>query len=97
MIFVLAVVMFRAVRGQHGEEQHEYSQITIIAEEIMDNPNTSPPSYRDEKVPIVDETVRGPKSSHPSYVNKNYPIAVETVKASNTSKESKARTRFLSF
>ena len=80
MVFVLAVVMFRAVKGRRGEEQHEYSQITII-EEIVDNPNNSPPSYLDEKVPIVDETVQAPKSSPPSYVNENYPIVVETVKA----------------
>jgi hypothetical protein len=79
MVFVLAVVMYRAVKGR-GEEQHEYSQITII-EEIVNNPNTSPPSYLDEKVPIVDETVQAPKSSPPSYVNENYPIVVETVKA----------------
>jgi hypothetical protein len=62
MFFVLAIVMYRAVKGHRGEEQHEYSQITII-EEIVDNSNTSPPSYRDEKVPIVDETVQAPKSS----------------------------------
>ena len=87
MVFVLAVVMYRAVKGQRGEE-HEYSQITII-EEIVDNPNTSPPSYRDEKVPIIDETIQTPKSTPPSYVNENYPIVVETVKAPSTNDESK--------
>ena len=81
MFFVLAVVMFRAVKGHRGEEQHEYSQITII-EQIVDNPNTSPPTYLDEKVPIVDETVQAPKTSPPSYVSENYPtVVVETVKA----------------
>jgi len=85
MLFVLTVVMHRALKGQRGEEQHEYSQITII-EEIVDNPS---PSYVDEKVPIVVETVQAPKSFPPSYVNENYPIVVETVKAPSTPEESK--------
>jgi hypothetical protein len=88
MVFVLAVVVYRAVKGQRGERLHEYSQITFI-EEIVDNPNTSPPSYLDEKAPIVDETIQAPKSSPPSYVNENYPIVVETVKAPSTTEESK--------
>jgi hypothetical protein len=88
MVFVLAVVMYRTVKGQRGEERHDYSQITII-EEIVNNPNPSPEYYPDEKVPIVDETVQAPKSSPPSYVNENYPIVVETVKAPSTSEESK--------
>ena len=85
MLFVLTVVMYRAVRGQRGEDEHEYSQITII-EEIVEN---SPPSYVDEKAPIVVETAQSPKSSPPSYVNENYPIVVETVKAPSTTEESK--------
>ena len=88
MLFVLTVVMYRAVKGRRGEEQHEYSQITIV-EEVVDNPKLSPPSYVDEKVPIVFETVQAPKSSTPSYVNENYPVVVETVKAPSTSEESK--------
>jgi len=88
MFFVLAVVMYRTVKGRRGEEQHGYSQITII-EEIVNNPNPSPQYYPDEKVAIVDETVQAPKSSPPSYVNENYPIVVETVKAPSTSEESK--------
>jgi len=90
MAFVLGVVMYRAMKGQRGEDQHEYSQITII-EEIVDNPNISPPKYLDEKVPIVDETVQAPKSTPPSYVDENYPtvIVVETVKAPSNSEESK--------
>jgi hypothetical protein len=65
MAFVLALVMYRAVKGQRGEEQHEYSQITII-EEIVDTPKSSPPSYTypvDEKVPIVIETVKAPSTT----------------------------------
>jgi len=88
MFFVLAVVMYRSVKGRRAEEQHEYSQITII-EEIVNNPNPAPQYYDDEKAPIVDETVQAPKSSPPSYVNENYPIVVETVKAPSTSEESK--------
>ena len=80
MVFVLAIVMYRAVKGQRGEEQDEYSQITII----VDNPNASPPSYLDDKAPIIDETVQAPKSSPPSYVNENYPIVVDTAKAPST-------------
>lgn len=87
MVFVLAVVMYRTVKGRRCE-QHEYSQITII-EEIVNDPNPAPQYYHDEKVPIVDETVQAPKSSPPSYVNENYPTVVETVKAPNTSEESK--------
>ena len=63
MAFVLALVMYRAVKGQRGEDQHEYSQITII-EEIVDTPKSSPPSYPvDEKVPIVIETVKAPSTT----------------------------------
>lgn len=90
MIFVLAVVMYRAVKGQHGEEQHEYSQITII-EEFVDTPNFSPPSYLDEKVIPVEEIVDNAKSSKspPSYVDEKYPVVVETVNAPSTSEGSK--------
>ena len=88
MLFVLGVVTYRAMRGQRGEEQHGYSQITII-EEIVDNSNSSPPSYVDEKVPFVDEPVQTPKSSLPSYVSESYPIIIETVKAPTTTEESK--------
>jgi hypothetical protein len=87
MLYILSVVMYRTVKGQHGEEQHEYSQITII-EEIVDNPKFSPPSYVDEKAPIVVETETVP-ASPPSCINENYPIIVETVKAPSTSEESK--------
>jgi len=87
MIFVIGVVMYRAVKGQRGEEQHEYSQITII-EEFVDHPNNSPPSYLDEKAPIVDESVQAP-ATPPSYVSENYPIVAETVKAPSTTEESK--------
>ena len=77
MLFVLTLIMYRAVKGRRGSEvQHDYSQITII-EEIVDNTNSSPPTYGDEKVPIVDEPVQAPKLPLPSYVNENYPIVVE--------------------
>jgi len=62
MLFVFAVVIFRAVKGQHSEEHHEYSQITII-EEIVESPKSSPPAYVDEKVPVVVETVKAPSSA----------------------------------
>jgi len=88
MIFVLGVVMYRAVKGRRGEDQHEYSEITII-EEFVDHPNNSPPSYLDEKAPIVDESVQAPKFTPPTYVSENYPIVVETVKAPSTTEESK--------
>ena len=88
MFFVLGVVMYRAVKGQRGEEQHEYSQITII-EEIVDNPQFSPPAYLDEKVPIVVETVQDLKSSPPTYIDENYPVVLETVKAPGTPEDSK--------
>jgi len=68
MLFVLSVVMYRAVKGQHGEEQHEYSEITII-EEFVDTPKSSPPSYTypvDEKAPIVLETVKAPSTTEES-------------------------------
>ena len=90
MLFVLAVVMYRAVKGQRDEEQHEYSQITII-EEFVDVPKSSPPSYLDEKVPIeeiVDNT-KSSKSSPPSYVDEKYPAVVETVNAPSNSEGSK--------
>jgi hypothetical protein len=64
MLFVLGVVMYRAVKGR-GEEQHEYSQITII-EEIVDSPKSSPPSYADEKYPIVVETPKSPNTPEES-------------------------------
>ena len=80
--------MYRSVRGQRGEEQHEYSQITII-EEIVDDSNSSPPAYLDEKVPIVVETVKDTKPTSPSYVDENYPTVVEPVKAPSTTEESK--------
>jgi len=60
MIFVLGLVMYRAVKGRRGEE-HEYSQITII-EQVA--PKSAPPAYTfpvDEKVPI--ETVQAPTNS----------------------------------
>lgn len=66
MLFVLSVVMYRAVKGQHGEEHHEYSQITII-EEFVDTPKSSPPSYTypvDEKAPL--ETVKAPSTTEES-------------------------------
>jgi len=66
MLFVLSVVMYRAVKGQHGDEQHEYSQ---IIEEIVDTPKSAPPSYTypvDEKVPIVFETVKAPSVTEES-------------------------------
>lgn len=86
MFFVLAVVMFRAVKGQRGEEQHEYSQITII-EEFVDDRNSSPPSYVDEKLP-VEEVVDNQKSSQkpPSYIDDKYPTVVI---APSTPEESK--------
>ena len=90
MLFVLAVVMYRAVKGQRGEEQHEYSQITIIEEFVESatpSPKFSPPSYADEKFP-VEEVVNNPKSSPPSYVDEKYPV-VETVNAPSTNEESK--------
>jgi len=87
MLFVLSVVMYRAVKGQRGEEQHEYSQITII-EEIVGNPKSSLPSYVDEKHPI-EETVDNTKSTPPSYVDGNYPVVVETVNAPSTPEGSK--------
>lgn len=90
MFFVLAVVIYRAVKGQRGEEQHEYSQITII-EEFVDSSKSSPPVYVDEKFPIeevVDNSKSSPKSSPPSYVDENYPV-VESVKAPSSSEESK--------
>jgi len=65
MLFVLSVVMYRAVKGQHGDEQHEYS----IIEEIVDTPKSAPPSYTypvDEKVPIVFETVEAPSTTEES-------------------------------
>jgi len=65
MLFVLSVVMYRAVKGHHGEEQHEYS----IIEEIVDTPKSAPPSYTypvDEKVPIVFETVKAPSTTEES-------------------------------
>jgi len=65
MLFVFAVVMYRAVKGQRSEEQHEYSQITII-EEIVESPKSSPPAYVDEKVPVVVETVKAPSSTEES-------------------------------
>jgi len=59
MFFVMAVVMFRAVKGRRGDET-QYSQITII-EEIVDTPKSSlPPTYDDVKVPIVVEIVQAP-------------------------------------
>lgn len=67
MFFVLGLVMYRAVRGQR-EEQHEYSQITII-EEVVDTPKSAPPSYTypvDEKVPIVVETAEVPATTEGS-------------------------------
>ena len=86
MLFVLTVVMFRAVKGQRREEEdHEYSQITII-EEFVDTPKSSPPpSYVDEKVSVEVETT----VSAPSYVNENYPVVVESVKAQSTPEELK--------
>jgi len=73
MVFVLAVVMYRAVKGERDEELHDYSQITFI-EENVDDRNLYPPSYFDEKALFVDETVHAPISSPPSYVSENYPI-----------------------
>jgi len=67
MFFVLGLVMYRAVRGQ-PEEQHEYSQITII-EEVVDTPKSAPPSYSypvDEKVPILVETAEAPATTEGS-------------------------------
>lgn len=68
MVFVLALVMYRAARGQRAEDQHEYSQITII-EEIVDTPKSAPPSYTypvDEKFPILVETVNAPSTTEES-------------------------------
>lgn len=87
MLFVLGVVMYRSLRGRRGEDQHEYSQITII-EEIVEDSN-SPPAYLDEKVPIVVETAQDAKYTSASYVDENYPTVVETVKAPSTHEESK--------
>jgi len=67
MIFVLGVVMYRAVKGQRGDE-HEYSQITII-EEIVDTPKSAPPTYTytvDEKVAIAIETIKAPSTTEES-------------------------------
>ena len=88
MVFVLAVVMYRAVKGERDEELHDYSQITFI-QEIVDDGNLYPPSYFDEKVPFVDETVHAPTPSPPSYVSENYPIVVETVNSPSNSENFK--------
>jgi len=67
MVFVLGLVMYRAVKGQRGDE-HEYSQITII-EEIVDTPKSAPPTYTyavDEKVAIAIETVKAPSTTEES-------------------------------
>jgi len=71
MLFVLTVVTFRAMKGREQDE-HEYSQITIIEEFVDGSSKSAPPSYGDEKVPVVE--VYEPK---PSYVSENYPIVVE--------------------
>jgi len=67
MIWVLTVVMYRAVRGQRSDE-HEYSQITII-EEIVDTPKSTPPTYTypvDEKVAIPVVIVQPPSTAEES-------------------------------
>ncbi|KAF8802667.1 hypothetical protein BYT27DRAFT_7215182 [Phlegmacium glaucopus] len=68
MVWVIAVVMYRTVRGRSSDE-HEYSQITII-EEIVDNtPNSAPPTYTypvDEKVATVVDSVKAPSTTEES-------------------------------
>ena len=90
MLFVLAIVMYRAVKGQRGEEQCKYSQITII-EEYVESPKPSlkfsPLSYADEKFPIK-KVENNPKSSPPSYADGKYPVVVETVNTPSTPEES---------
>jgi len=63
MIWVIAIVMYRTVRGQRSEG-HQYSQITII-EEVVETPNSAPPIYTypvDEKVVIPAEDVKTPST-----------------------------------
>jgi len=56
MFWVLAIVTYRAIKGQR-EDEHEYSHITII-EEYEEIPVQTPPPYPvDEKVAIKEDEV----------------------------------------
>lgn len=63
MFFVLAVVVYRVIKGQR-DDQHEYSQITVIE---------APPTYAypvDEKVAIPVEPVEIVKAPSTTEVTK---------------------------
>jgi len=84
MIWVLALVMYRAVKGQRGD-QHEYSQIAIT-EETVDSPKTSPPTYTypvDEKVVSAVDAVKAPSTVEASTTEAST-IEASTTEASTT-------------
>jgi len=68
MFWVLALVMYRTVRGQRSE-QYEYSPITVIEQVVVDTPRSAPPTYTypvDEKVAIPVEVVIVPTTTEES-------------------------------
>ncbi|PPQ80206.1 hypothetical protein CVT25_003559 [Psilocybe cyanescens] len=63
MFWVLAIVLIRSIKGS-GEDEHEYSHITIIEEYDNDAPiRSSPPTYTypvDEKIAIESDAPKAP-------------------------------------
>lgn len=54
MIWVIGVVVFRAIRGTNDEDEVDYNIFVIASKDV----DVAPPAYEDEKQPLVEESAQ---------------------------------------